>query len=385
MSELWEGTRQVLRAFFGFILFISIGSLFSWWFGLLAGLYGAYLGLTYNPEAEKKQKAETAKKVEKLKEKEKAERDRKLKEKEKERAESLKLALQKAEIKNRAIYVEVVIDLIAACIISDATIEESEIDLATSFIESDSEISDKKGALEKLQVSIEGFHQEIIKSKALFNLKVTTLMHQLKKVNPGLHTEKIVVILEGLAVEIRDGNRQETEKFVVKVKGVISDIFKSTPEQLVAEQYILDSGDEEAIKSLADMKKDPGTYKEKLKHASKDNSIMRTALGVFTGVIAANLVTGAIHQYQMSEALSNFEAELADLGGVDNFQFDQESNVYSASLDTVSEATPLGEVEETEVLSGECGDTAIDEDVEEADDIEASEGSDSEDDFDFFA
>jgi len=39
-------------------------------------------------------------------------------------------------------------------------------------------------------------------------------------------------------------------------------------------------------------------------------------------MIAANLVTDAIHQYQLSEAMSNFEAELAGFGGVDHLQFD---------------------------------------------------------------
>jgi len=373
MSKIWMAIVT------GGIFFI-VGSIFSPVGAFMGCILGLAIGYNLDPEAEKKENEERAKKEEK------EVRDRKLEEKEKARAESLKVALQKAEIKNRALYVEVVIDLIAACITSDATIEESEIELATSFIESDSELLDKKGALEKLQVSIKGFHQEIIKSKALFNLKVTTLMHQLKKVNSGLHTDKIVVILEGLADEISEGNRQETDKFVLKVKGVISDICNPTSEQLVAEKYILDSGDKEAIKALNEMKKDSGTYKEKLKHASKDNSIMRIALGVFTGVIAANLVTDTIHQHKLSEALSSFEAELAGIGGVDNFKFDQENNIYSTSLDTMDETPSLEEVEETEVLSGECGDIGIDEGLEEDNDIKGSEDLDPEDDdIDLFA
>ena len=91
--------------------------------------------------------------------------------------------------------------------------------------------------------------------------------------------------------------------------------------------------DPEAIKLLREMQKNPSNYNEKFRQASKGNSIMRTALGVFTGIIAANLVTSAIYQHQLSAALEDFDTELESMGGVDNFEFDQESDFSSAYLD----------------------------------------------------
>jgi hypothetical protein len=93
-------------------------------------------------------------------------------------------------------------------------------------------------------------------------------------------------------------------------------------QQQAAEDYIMKSGDEEAIKQLMLMKANPSSYQSQFKEAAGGNSIMRTAFGVFTGFIAADIVTSAIHQHQLEEALANFEAELESVGGLDNFSLE---------------------------------------------------------------
>jgi hypothetical protein len=65
------------------------------------------------------------------------------------------------------------------------------------------------------------------------------------------------------------------------------------------------------------MKADPRQYEQRFKQAAQRNSVMRIALGVFTGMIAAEMVTGAIYQHQLQEALAQFDMELAGMGGLD--------------------------------------------------------------------
>ena len=281
-----------------------------------------------------------------------------------------------AKAKNDRLYVDVVTELMAACITADAVIEESEIDLATLLIESDDLIFDKKIALENLKINIDDFHKEREKSKAVFKLKMTSVIHKVKEIGSSLKKERILVILDGLLDSIRDGNRKESEEFVEKVRQILSVSTEFDSKQSAAEHYILNSGNAEAVNSLREMQKNPNTYKEKFKQASKGNRVMKTALGVFTGVIAANLVTSAFHQYQLDEALSNFDSELESMGGIDNLQMDQESHIHFADLGAASEEAQYSE----DMQLADAGYIEVDEGIEMDNDM----GFDGGDDFDFF-
>lgn len=107
-------------------------------------------------------------------------------------------------------------------------------------------------------------------------------------------------------------------------------------QQKAAEEYILRSGDNEAIKQLMLMKANPSSYQHQFQRAASDNNIMRTAFGVFTGFIAADLVTSAIHQHQLEESLANFETELDKIGGIDNFHSSEYGQNFSVE-DSIDE------------------------------------------------
>lgn len=233
-------------------------------------------------------------------------------------------------------YEETVVQLIAACVTSDGEIEESEIDLATSFIEADEHIIDKSKALEALKSSVDEFYSDRKKSKAIFNLKMTTVVHKVKEITDDLKKERVQVILDGMLDTIKDGDRSESAAFVEKVKLAIAKIPLPDLKRSTAEQYILNSGDQEAIQQLREMRKKPGEYKERLRKAAKGNTVMKTALGVFTGMIAANLVTSAFHKPELNHALADFDSKLESMGGLDNINLDSPA-LASMSANSASE------------------------------------------------
>lgn len=118
---------------------------------------------------------------------------------------------------------------------------------------------------------------------------------------------------------------------------------------------------------------------------------MKTALGVFTGMIAANLVTSAFHQYQLKEALANFNSQLESIGGLDNLQLDQSGNIQTANIDyseitESSERLGIEETEELDVASNEDSIDDIETDGSETEDLEVENDIDLDDgDFDLFS
>ena len=62
-----------------------------------------------------------------------------------------------------------------------------------------------------------------------------------------------------------------------------------------AENYILNSGDPEAIKMLMLARANPANYSQVLAGGmNKGNDTLKTALGVMTGVVAGNMISNAI-------------------------------------------------------------------------------------------
>ncbi len=281
----------------------------------------------------------------------------------------------------------------AAIIAADSIIEELEIEAATLLIENDDLITDKRSALDVLNDKVGVFFDERTKSKAIFKLKSSSTVHRINELKTPYLKDRLLIISEGLHDSINEGDKDETREILDKIKSVMSDQSPNslTDRRHIAEEYIMKSGDKEAVELLNKIKKQPGNYGNNLKEAAKGNSILRTGLGVFGGMIAANLVTGAIRQYQLDEALSKFDANVEGNGGLENFQPVDDSNYISASN------TVTGLENEAELEDGpdfEYGadfenegdnelDTASSEDFDASDTIESDSELDTGDDWDF--
>ena len=356
----------------GVIIFGAIGAFFGSTGFAIGVVLGIITGFAHDPEEEERKKLA----------KEKALQDKK----QKENPETPKPQSFKSTQPTDPLYEEVVAELIAACVTSDGKIEESEIELATALIESDEFIGDKLVTLNLLKEKIDKFLADRNKSKAVFNLSMTSVIHKVKKIQDELHKERILVILDGMLDSIKEGDVDLSSVFVEKVKSVISTVTAQDPKQQAAEEYILKSGDREAIAQLREMQKDPRTYGQRLKEAAKGNSVMKTALGVFTGMIAANLVTSAIHQYQLEQALNDFNTQIDSAGGLENMDIGSDSGLNTASYDSSFETSAncsepgLAEFDGAESLSEvDAAGLDVPEDIGGVEDLAAGDS------FDFFS
>lgn len=98
-----------------------------------------------------------------------------------------------------------------------------------------------------------------------------------------------------------------------------------------AENYILNSGDPEAIKTLMLARANPSNYTRIMadrmdRGNDKGSDIIKTALGVTTGVVAGNLIANAITSSAISSSLDDMDSEL---GAVDHSSISDAS--YSGS------------------------------------------------------
>ncbi len=91
-----------------------------------------------------------------------------------------------------------------------------------------------------------------------------------------------------------------------------------------AEDYIMKSGDQEAIKTLMLARANPANYTQVMSGGmNKGNEILKTALGVMTGVVAGNLIANAITAAQIQSALETMQA---DLNKIDLNPFDDSND-----------------------------------------------------------
>lgn len=107
-------------------------------------------------------------------------------------------------------------------------------------------------------------------------------------------------------------NKEKEEK-----KKVNEELLKRRKE---AEDYIMSSGDPEAIKMLMLARANPANYSQVLTGGmNKGNDTLKTALGVMTGVVAGILIATAITASAIESALNDMQAELSnlDIGSLD--------------------------------------------------------------------
>jgi len=86
-----------------------------------------------------------------------------------------------------------------------------------------------------------------------------------------------------------------------------------------AENYILNSGDPEAIKTLMLARANPANYTRIMaggmdRGNDRGSDIIKTALGVTTGVVAGSLIANAITSSAISSSLDDTQANLDAVG-----------------------------------------------------------------------
>ena len=219
---------------------------------------------------------------------------------------------------------------------------EKQIEEAMLIVEHDEFIFDKKTSLESLASNLELLTSAHEKSEAIYKLKVSPIIHQVSEIDAILEKERIVIFVDAMIAKSDPANNNKIKNLADKIKQNLN-IQSEFSKQDLTESYIRRSGNVEAMNMLNNIKNKPGGFAHNLKQAANDNTVMRTALGVFTGMIAANLVTGAINQYRLDQALADFNAEIENLGGLDNLDISS----YQTAFD-YTEGTGYSDIQSVE-------------------------------------
>lgn len=127
----------------------------------------------------------------------------------------------------------------------------------------------------------------------------------------------VLVILA--IIGMMNGNKEKEEK-----KKADDEVLKRRKE---AEDYILSSGDPEAIKMLMLARANPANYSQVLAGGmNKGNDTLKTALAVMTGVAVGNLVANAVTVAAISHALNTMQTEI---NGIDVSSLSDISDLFS--------------------------------------------------------
>lgn len=110
----------------------------------------------------------------------------------------------------------------------------------------------------------------------------------------------LVLVIIGMFGNASEARKKKTEQEEAKRR------------QKEAEDYILNSGDQEAIKQLMLARANPANYGQVMAgSSSRGNDTLKTAAGVMAGVAAGNLVANAITASAVSSALEKAQADIA--------------------------------------------------------------------------
>lgn len=136
----------------------------------------------------------------------------------------------------------------------------------------------------------------------------------------------ILVVIGMISSSVEKKKQQDAERQAAQ---------EALRRRMEAENYILNSGDPEAIKMLMLARANPANYSQVLAGGmNRGNDTLKTALGVMTGVVAGNLIANAITASAISSALDDMQAQLhdpslypdvstdMDTGGGDDFSMD---------------------------------------------------------------
>lgn len=115
-----------------------------------------------------------------------------------------------------------------------------------------------------------------------------------------------------------------------------------------AEDYIMSSGDPEAIKMLMLARANPANYSQVLSGGmNKGNSTLKTAMGVMAGVVVGNMIATAASASALSSALEGAQSRIdgLDVGTVgDGLNVNPVSD--GLNLSSISEALDVSSISE---------------------------------------
>lgn len=251
----------------------------------------------------------------------------------------------------------------------------------TESLKNDQFIMHKFGALDELARLLPQVQTERQDSLMLFQLHSNALIERILRL-PKPMKARVAMQMDSFVNNLVETDPKDYKGHIEKVRDALRQDTPASSERHDAENFIARSGDPKANNILHEMRRNPSQYKELLRSGASGNTVLKTAFGVFAGIIAADVVRAAVTDYQKEKLLTQLDQDIEKAGGLDNISlqddeldaltninFDEEplsgisddiaSNEYNFEL--------LDEAQSNEIEVGDEGFKSVEDDVNELD------------------
>lgn len=247
--------------------------------------------------------------------------------------------------------------------------DTSTVNVVTNLVKNDEWITDKFDVMSQIAKQVTLGQIQRRDSPMHFQLESNTVLERLLRL-PKPMVLRLATQLDSLSLEFADHSSVECKSFIERfVQALRSDASIST-ERMDAEAIIMRSGDQKAISTLQEMRRNPSRYKDMLRNGATGNTVLKTAFGVFAGMLAADAVRAAVTDYQMKNLLTQLDHDIDKAGGVDKVELmDKELEAQEAPSFSDTASSSFNDGEETSwqgASDEELSADVIDEETDEA-------------------
>lgn len=242
----------------------------------------------------------------------------------------------------------------------------------TELVKSDGWIGNKYQMLDEMLCQLETIQIEFEASPMMHQLHSNSIIERTLRLPKAMRTS-LALQMESLLDSSPANSNKEGHEYIANLLQSLRKDLPVSNQRAEAETLIMQSGDQQAINILREMKRNPSQYQEMFKSGIKSNTVLKTAFGVFTGMLAAEAVKAAVSEYQKQQLLSNLDEQIQSVGGLEHIE------VKNDELAVISELPPSFDEPSSSDKTDEMGDFGFSNEPE-IDPVEDDFSSNSEED-----
>lgn len=332
---LIQNLEELMAGFFGgFLVFGLIGALIWGWAGfMVGGLIGGVITAS-NGKNDKKPSAEVLKPASDSQKKIVVETPK---------SQPLTTPVNiKAEAKALSFganeeYANLVVSCLGLAMMADGVADEAEMDLVREIVVHDTLLYEKAKVVSMISVEIERLRVARQGSGVGFRFRLNDVSSDLRNLKSRQQVEHLEIILKSMLEHVKSRPGRDPDGVVkVLIDGLPiaaeSDrtaILKSAvPDQSpvphedrtkLAEDYLRKAGDLGALAAFQSARREK-RFGRGFINASRGSTVLRTAMGVFLGLIAADVVRAALREGSIDALSGLADEKIKDLGGLESLE-----------------------------------------------------------------
>lgn len=189
--------------------------------------------------------------------------------------------------------------------------DTSMLEAITKIVRKDQFIINKSNALETISATISKHELERTSSQITFLLRTNAATERIIQLPSAMRMQ----FLENLNIY----KNASDENLIDEVKELVASIRKRVEDTLLknsVEEFVMRSGDIQAMQTINRMRGSPKHYMRYLKNGAKNNSVLKIAFGVFAGILAADVVRAALTESMRIQALAQLDQAIDEAGGL---------------------------------------------------------------------